>query len=87
KGRITLRSKHGEGVHGAGWIHLPSSGWHLLSPKGEQEGRGYAIGPIHVPRDGSIDIDLECRPPSSPEPSSRGLLFMTANTIRLEVEP
>ncbi len=87
KGRITLRSKHGEGVHGSGWIHLPSSGWHLLSPKGEQEGRGYAIGPIHIPRDGSIDIDLECRSPSSPEPSSKGLLFMMANSIHLEVEP
>ena len=87
KGRITLRSKQGEGVHGSGWIHLPSSDWHLLSPKGEQEGRGYAIGPIHIPRDGSIDIDLECRAPSSPEPSSKGLLFMTANTIHLEVEP
>ncbi len=87
KGRITLRSKHGEGVHGSGWIHLPSSGWHLLSPKGEQDGRGYAIGPIHIPRDGSIDIDLECRSPSSPEPSSKGLLFMMANSIHLEAEP
>ncbi len=87
KGRITLRSKHGEGVHGSGWIHLPSSGWHLLSPKGEQEGRGYGIGPIHVPRDGSVDIDMEIKPPSSPEPSSKGLFFMSPNSIHLEAEP